>query len=261
MRRAPWTVPLGCALAVAAMSSASADPGGLARGPLVLPAGRAAAELTVEVNLAHGYLAAPLSIAPDLWWGASSRWTVGLVHSSANLDRFTPGASVCVRQDPLYCDAVYRGSGIDARVLALATGRFQLAPRARALVRDTGPFKPALTLGALARWSAGRFAVTSDPYLQLGLANRDRGNRAQLWLPITLAVEPARRWQLAVHTGWNSELAIVRDGWKMPLALGVRARALDTLALGVTLGFASLLGPQNTPKQRVLFVTLASPLP
>jgi hypothetical protein len=102
--------------------------------------------------------------------------------------------------------------------------------------------------------------VTADPYLQLGLANRDRGNRAQLWLPVTLAVEPARSWQLALHTGWNSELAIVRDGWKVPVAVGVRARARDALELGVTLGFASLLGPQNTPKQRVLFVTLASQL-
>jgi hypothetical protein len=41
----------------------------------------------------------------------------------------------------------------------------------------------------------------------------------------------------------------------VPLAFGVRARATSTVDVGATLGFASMLGPQNTPKQRVLFVT------
>ena len=42
----------------------------------------------------------------------------------------------------------------------------------------------------------------------------------------------------------------------MPIAATVRARATAEVDVGATLGFASLLGPQNTPKQRVLFLTV-----
>lgn len=241
-----------CALATSARAEPASD---LVARPIVLPAGRVAAELTVEVNLAHNFWAEPLSLAPDVWWGVTSRWTVGLVHSNASVDRFAPGASLCLREDPLYCDSLYRGSGLDVRYAAIR-GPVAVAPRARALVRDVDPFKPALALGALAKWTRGRYAVTADPYIQLGLANTGLGNRAALFVPVQLAVQPTCRWQLALDTGYNSELAVIRDGWHIPVAIGARARATAHIDVAATVGFASLLGPQNTPKQRVLFLSV-----
>lgn len=225
--------------------------------PLVLGAGRFAAELTVEINLAHNYWAAPLSLAPDVWFGATDALTIGLVHSNRSVDRFAPGGSVCLRTDLIYCDSPYRGSGIDARYLALARGPLSIAPRVRALVRDIDPFKPAVTVGALARWTRGRFAIETDPYLQLGLANTEDGNRAAVFVPIELAVQPTCRWLLSLHTGWNSEIRGLGDKWHIPVAIGARARATAHIDVGATLGFATLLGPQNTPKQRVLFVSVS----
>src|SRR4051794_35105463 len=120
-------------------------------------------DLTVEVNLAHNAKAEPLSFAPDIWW-TGDRFTVGLTHSMASVDRFQPGGSLCVRTDDLFCDSLYRGSNLDAR--------FQLepwiAPRVRFLVRDVEPFKPAITLGALVEHTRGRWAFRADPYMQLG---------------------------------------------------------------------------------------------
>ncbi len=224
--------------------------------PIVLPVGAVAADLTVEINLAHNFWGEPLSLAPDVWWGATDRLTLGLVHSNASLERFAPGASFCVRTDDvLYCDAPYRGSGLDARYLAVR-GDIAIAPRARVLVRDIEPFKPAITLGALAKWTRGRYAIIVDPYVQLGLANQEQGNRAQLFMPVELALQPTCRWQLALSTGWNTVVASIDDGWHVPLAFGVRARATAHLDIGATLGFPTLLGPQNTPKQRVAFVTV-----
>jgi hypothetical protein len=134
---------------------ARADSSDIVSRSIVLPRGALAAELTVEANLAYSYKAAPLSLAPDLWWGATDALTLGLVHSNASLDRFDPGASVCVRTDDvLYCDSAYHGSGLDARYRVADDGAFELAPRARVLVRDTDPFKPALTIGALGIRSA-----------------------------------------------------------------------------------------------------------
>jgi hypothetical protein len=224
--------------------------------PVVLGAGAFAAELTLEINLAHNYWAEPLSLAPDVWWGATDALTIGLVHSNHSLDRFVPGGSLCLRTDPLYCDSLYRGSGLDIRYLAVARGPLSVAPRVRALVRDVDPFKPAATIGALARWTRGRFAIEADPYLQLGLSNTEDGNRAALFVPLQLAVQPTCRWLLSLDTGWNSELRVLRDGWHIPVGIGARARVTEHVDVGATVGFATLLGPQNTPKQRVLFVSL-----
>lgn len=58
------------------------------------------------------------------------------------------------------------------------------------------------------------------------------------------------------HTGWNSDLAEAKDGWHTPAALGVRAMATSHLELGGEVGFTSILGTQNNPKQRVAFVTI-----
>lgn len=233
-------------------TSARASSDDIVGRPIVLPARSIAIDVTIEANLAYRFWGEPLSLAPDLWWGVTDRLTVGLVHSNASVDRFAPGASFCVRTDDvLYCDAPYRGSGLDARYAVTPW----LAPRARVLVRDVDPFKPALTLGALAKWTSGRYAVTLDPYIQLGLANQELGNRAQLFLPVELALQPTCRWQLTLSTGWNGGFESLADGWRVPIALGVRARATATLDVAATVGFPSLLGPQNTPKQRVLFVS------
>lgn len=157
-----------------------------------------------------------------------------------------------MRTDVLYCDSVYRGSGLDARHAVTDW----LAPRARFLVRDIEPLKPAITLGAAMEWERGRFELFADPYLQLGLANRDEGNRAAIWIPLAASIE-VWRFDITLHSGWNSELAVIRDGWHIPFALGASGEIDEHFELGATVGFASMFGPQNTPKQRALFVTLS----
>lgn len=242
---------------VLASAPAAAAPDDLVARPLVLDAGQVAAQLVVESSLASKQVLAPLSLAPDAWWGATARWTLGIVHSDASLDRVDFGASACVRTTPGACPRVYHGGGLDARYLAWAAGSFAVAPRARLIVREVGPWKPAATLGALARWQRGRFAVTADPYLQLGLANTDRGNRSALLVPVYFAVQPTCRWALALETGYVSELVVWRDGYHVPVALSVTARATAHVDLGAQAGFTSLLGPQNNIQQREMWLTLA----
>ena len=223
--------------------------------PLVLAEHQVAAELVIEANVAPSSFARPLSFAPDIWVGVLPQLTVGLIHSDPSVDRIAPGASLCVRHVDLLCDATYRGGGLDVIYSALA-GPIAVAPHVRVLYRDLEPVKPAVTLGAALKWTRGRYAVTGDPFLQLGLGNTDRGNRAALWLPIAFAIQPTCRWELELRTGWNSDLAVIRDGWHIPAYAGFVARATMQLDLGAGLGFTSILGPQNTPKERVVFATL-----
>jgi hypothetical protein len=223
--------------------------------PLVLEPGQWHAELVTEINLSEGAITKPTSFAPDVWYGIAPRLTVGLIHSDPSVDRIAPGASFCVRAQLLDCDHFYRGSGIEVLWSALE-GPLAVAPRARVLLRDIDPALPAMTLGAALRWTRGRFAISGDPYLRVGLANTDRGNRSALVLPVVFAVQPTCGLALELATGWNSDLAVVTDGWHVPVGLGGRVRITHQLELSSQFGFTSLLGPQNTPKERVLFFAI-----
>lgn len=242
------------AFSLGVIRAARADPTDLVARPLVLDAGQAELALTAELNMQTREIARPLSLAPDAWYGVTSRLTVGVIHSSASVEQIQPGATFCVQTlNTAGCDRFYRGTGIDV-LWSARGGAFAVAPHVRALLRDVDPAKPALALGALVRWQRGRFAVRGDPYLRIGLANTSQGNRTALWLPVELEVQPTCRWMIGFETGWNSDLAVWRDGYYVPAAFDVRARATRHLDVGLTFGFSSAYGPQATAKERVLFL-------
>jgi hypothetical protein len=242
---------------VLAGARAYGEPDDLVARPLVLAAGAVDLRLTVEIDVRRDMVARPLSFAPDAWWGIASRWTVGVIHSNASVDQIAAGATVCVRDSPTpTCSGLYRGGGVDLRFGALA-GSFAVAPRARLLVRAIDPFKPATTLGALVRWTRGRFAITADPYLRVPLANAELGNRAALSLPIWVALQPARGWMITAHTGFDADLAVLADGGHGPLGLGVTARITAALDVSLEAGWARLFGPQYNPKEGAVLITVA----
>jgi hypothetical protein len=217
--------------------------------PLVLDRGDILVRLAIETNLDPRSIARPLSFAPDAWFGVTDRLTVGLIHSNQSVDRIDAGASFCVRQLANDCDEIYRGGGVDAR-LSLAHG---VAGHTRLLMRDLDPAKPAFTAGALVERTAGRFAVRTDPYLRIGLANRDLGNRDALVVPVYLSVHGAGG-RIALHTGIDGDLAVWRDGWHVPVGILIEAEPAPGLVVGTELGFTSLLGPQNNVRQAAGFL-------
>lgn len=262
---------LGAPAALALLAAASlalparpahAEPRDLVARPVTLDRGALEAHLVAELSARGGRLGEPLSLAPDAWLGVTPRLTVGVVHSARSLGLLDDGASLCVRRGraPYGCDRAYNGGGVDVRWRwreGAINGSLAIAPRARLLVRDVEPWKPAATAGALVRWTRGRFAITADPYLRLGLANRERGNRAALVVPIRLAVQPTCRWLVALHAGWDGELAVLGDGWRGPLGLAVEARAASRLHVAVEGGLRSLVGPQTDLGARTLAIAIA----
>jgi hypothetical protein len=246
---------LGLAAATLGAGVAHADPDDVIARPLVLAPGAVEARVTAEINVQPRDIAHPMSLAPDVWYGLSPRWTIGLIHSDPSVDQIATTASFCVRESAISpCDRLYRGSGLDVRFDALA-GQLALAPRLRVLIRDIDPFKPAITLGALARWVHGRFSIAADPYLRLPLANHALGNRAALVVPLWLAVQPAARWAIALRTGYDGDLAVLRDGGHGPLTLGVTSRVTDEVDLGLEAGWGSLLGPQHDAKHATILIS------
>lgn len=240
---------------IAGMANVHGDsPNDVVDRPLTLGAGDFEARLAVEIALEDG--GRPISLAPDLWYGVTDRLTVGLIHSDTSLDQVDATASLCFRGSELTCDHVYTGSGLDVAWSAL-TGPLAIASRARFVIRDTDPFKPAATAGALVRWAHGRFAIYADPYIRFGLANRALGNRTSLFFPVWFAVQPAHGALLSLHTGWNSDLAVVRDGWHLPVAVDATVRVTPELDLALEVGFPSAFGPQNSVHNRALTLSVA----
>lgn len=225
---------------------ARAAPDDLVARPLVLDPGSVELRLTAEFDIRYHNTRRLTSLAPDVWFGVAPDWTVGLIHSNASVDRIASGASLCLAAEDA-CPHAYRGGGLDVRYRARG-GSFAVVPRLRVLLRDVDPVKPAVTAGALLRWTRGRFAILGDPFLRIPLARSDRGNRTSLSLPVWLALQPARGWQIALHTGFDADLAVLRDGWHGPLALAVTARLTREFDATLEAGWAQLLGPQYDAK-------------
>lgn len=236
----------------ATTTTAHASPDELVTRPLVLPEHALAASLTLEIGLARLVPGNPIALAPSASFGVTARLTLGMIHGNVSVDRIAAGAGVCVRGDR--CEHPYTGGGAEA-LYSVTTGALAVAAHARFLVRDVHPGKPAITIGPLLRYQRGRFAITSDPYLRLGLANRDRGNRTALVVPIYFGVQPSRRTLLQLHTGYDSDLAVAGDGYHIPLALALTVATRPHLDLSIEVGFASLLGPQTDDKSGAILLS------
>ena len=107
------------------------------------------------------------------------------------------------------------------------------------------------------RWTTGRFFVSSDPYLRVGLANTERGNRTALVVPLSVGLQPTRRWLLAAHSGYNSDLAVWADGFHMPFTLSTRVAVTEIVDVSVEAGFYSAIGPQNSGSTRSMIVAVS----
>jgi hypothetical protein len=210
------------------------------------------------------------ALAPDLTLGLTDDVSLALAHSARSIARIDHPGGLCVTdcdQRPSYAAGLLlQHRLIEARPAAgagqPAAARPGLAVDAQVglLLRDPDPAKPALLLGAVARWQRGRFAVESAPYLQLGLANRDAGNRHRLVIPLRALVQPTCRWAVGLHSGVNGELAVFGDAYHVPFAFVVRARPLPWLHLSLEGGLASLGGPQNNSRRRFAALTLETRL-
>ena len=136
----------------------------------------------------------------------------------------------------------------------------QLYAQAGLLLRDTDPWKPASLTGLAARWQRGRFAVDAAPYLQLGLASTDQGNRHRVVAPLRLWLQPTCRWALGLSSGVEGELAVFADAYRVPFSGLVSTQLTSWLQLSAEVGFSSLGGPLNTASRRYGSITLETRL-
>jgi hypothetical protein len=252
--RAAARVLVLAALAAAPAPVAAAPDDVVAR-PLVLDRGEVEASLALEVELGIRHVGAPMSLAPDVAVGVHRDVTIGIVHSARGLSQIDAGRGLCWRGDEHGCDRAYDNAALDVR-WSLQRGALTVAARSRFIIRSFDPWRPRLGLGAVARWSRSRFGITADPSLSLGLASRERGNRAALDVPLWLAVQPTCRWAVHLRTGVHGTLATFGDAYEIPVGLGVTAVPHRRVDVAVEAAFQRLLGPLNDVKSRAMWLAV-----
>jgi hypothetical protein len=228
-------------------SIAHADSDDLVGRSVVLAPGELEVNATLAFNMKKTREWEQYSLSPDVWFGVTRELTLGLVHSARSISELDANRPYCVSG----CDPDYLG-GLDARY---RVHRF-VAARVRLLARDIDPWKPAATLGALVRWHHGRFGITADPYLRLGLQNRDLGNRATLLVPVQLAVQPTCKWVVGARLGYDSAIEVWRDGWRGQASVFAGAHPIEPLEISVEYGFRALFGPVHDGTERVLMISV-----
>lgn len=235
-----------------------------ASGRMTLPGGNFYLNAVAETNLAKGAAGKPISIAPDLWYGASDKLTLGLVHSSRGASGFLTGFvnGLCFRggSGGGACAAglgnIYTTAGAEARI-AISEGGFALA---LPIGVYASAFKPDVVLsakiGLIGRWQAGPLALELQPTLFAGLTQRKidmagttvSNNEDRFGLPLTLFFQLSPAFALAAQTGITMVVEHAKDTYQVPAAFGLAWRATSKLSVDVAFGLAAVVDANSMTK-------------
>lgn len=240
------------------------EAGAKASGRMTLPGGKFYLNAVVETNLAKGAEGKPISIAPDLWYGAGDKLTLGLVHSSRGASGFLTGFvnGLCFRggSGGGACAAglgkLYTTAGAEARI-AISEGDFALA---LPIGLYASAFKPDAVLsakiGLIGRWQAGSIALELQPTLFAGVTQRKidmagmkvSNNEDRFGLPLTLFFKLSPAFALAAQTGITMVVEHAKDTYQVPAALGLAWWVSPKLSVDVAFGLAAVVDANSMTK-------------
>jgi hypothetical protein len=233
----------------------AADPDGEPKGErVVLPAKRLYGRALLELELSTDTAFDPVSLAPDVYYGVSADFTVGLVHSSLGSTGIIGGAgsSLCFTEK---CDGVYHNFGLDGRY-QLATGNVSVAANFGLHAIDIEPFRLALKLGVVGRYRpspTSKLAVDFTPALFLGIIEREPemlgqlGNKEVLVLPGTVLYAVTPRLTALLQTGLVLPFEAAGDAYSVPLSLGASYAVNKQLSIEGAFSLVRLLGGGSLP--------------
>lgn len=201
---------------------------------LTVPHRRVVVHALLEVSLSKDAAFAPVSVAPDVWYGVTPAITVGLVHSSRGLGGFLGGAGdgLCLTGEDNGCGGFYDRAGLLARY-HVAGGKLALALDGGLVARSLSPFAASLKLGGAARLQLGKVALELTPNLWLGLTERDSGNTELLNLPLSATYMITPKVALAGQAGFILPLADIRHDVVVAASVGAQALVTDDLFVDV----------------------------
>ena len=205
-----------------------------ARGP-TLPAGQIAITASLQLGLSNEQGLAPISIAPDVWYGVNDKLQAGLVTSIHGIFGFWSGAllglapsGLCLSGEPdlaegqiAGCDNVFDNIGAEALYAVSADGPFQLAAGGGLHAFGFDPFQLTLKAGVRGMYRSGQIAVGFAPNVYIGLTEREEaGNKEAIAVPVDVTFMASPQLGVGVQTGIFGSFDGFGDNYVVPLAVG-----------------------------------------
>jgi hypothetical protein len=232
---------------------AEATAGAEGNDSLTLPKGRVVIDAYLAINLSTDAAFKPVSISPDIWYGATDDITVGLVHSGVGQSGFigNPVRSLCLTGADNFCPDVYINGGIDGRYKLKSGGPLVYAADAGLYVNHfSDPFQLGVKLGVIGRWHQDKIAIEAAPNLQFGLFGRSvTGGGVTidiasdfLYLPATVLYALNPMITLAAQTGLALPFQNTGDTYFVPLSIAGFYRVNESLNVSLTFSLPRLIG-------------------
>lgn len=232
---------------VAATLAAPAPPVPAAK-RLTLGAGRLNVTLTAEASLSADRAMKPLSFAPDISYGATSRLTLSVIQSGAAVNGFRggAGAGVCLTGKDDGCPQAYRNVGLEG-LFSLAEGSVAAAANLGVHLQPVSdPTVVKLKVGAKSRASAGPISVTFNPSLFI-TTNERQTQPDSLWLPVAIAVKPAPSFTTGLGTGVKiPDLGRAGQSYQVPIGVFAQAQLARPFLVGASFVFGNVVGAVGT---------------
>jgi opacity protein-like surface antigen len=216
---------------------------------LTLPAGKLFLDTFIEVSLAKDAAFKPVSVAPDLWYGASDDLTLGLVHSGRGATGLfgRAGDGLCLTgKSNGGCPKVYNNIGLDARYHLWRKNGITLAADGGLFARSLDPFALSLKLGAIGRFQTGALSFELGPNLFFGMTKRGSGNKEVLAIPATVLYALPSRLGIAAQLGLLLPLEDTASAM-FGASIGVQYFATDKLILDAVFSLPALAGGKSVP--------------
>jgi hypothetical protein len=243
-KRLPLTIA-ACVLLALGASARAEHSASSQNEQLTLAAGKLTLNAFVEINLSKSAAFKPVSLTPDLWYGATDDLTVGLVHSSLGATGFLGGVgnSLCLTGASNGCAHLYTDVGADVRYRLVAP----LSVDGGLFILDIdNPFWLALKVGLDGRWRFDRLTVEATPSVFFGLTNRSLGNKDVLSVPLTGSYDVTGEIMVSVQTGVQLRFEQTSDNYRIPLSLAGRYQLTPALGLGLAFTMPALIAPSRT---------------
>ncbi len=202
----------------------------------------------LDLNLSKDVAFKPVSLAPDIWYGATDRLSVGLTHSALASSGFWGGAGtgLCLTGEDNGCGNTLSNTGLQARY-DLSSSVEGLALEGGFIVRDFDPFILGGKVGAVLAKDLGPVTLALSPNLQFGLTEREAANKEVLNIPVSLMYGLSETVVIGGQTGISLPFSDTSDTWRLPVSLVGQALLSDKYYAFGAFTLTSLAGGDLLP--------------
>src|ERR1043166_5420714 len=170
------------------------------------PAGMVSARVLLDINLSTDRAGKPISLAPDLYYSATDRLQIGLLHTGPMGWQSRPGVGLCLTGESNGCPHFYDNVGFDL-MYGIDFGRTHLSLHSSLFLASFDPLTAAVAVGFAGKLHiTERTAVFFDPKVAIAVSERDTQDDA-VYIPVELEFQLARATTFKLLTGLSGGLS------------------------------------------------------